>query len=609
MPLTNGQAKEVPQLLTLPAMSSESNLIPRIREINGSGDSQHQFTKKHLNSESLSSNDQSMATADMVLSDSDNGRVERNESNLDLELQAAVDLMLQGGMSPENTHRAYYMGNQPLAAAFEPPYPMGATNPEYPLGDGKPKLPRRMMDRGKLLGSQLGAIIAGRFRRHASPEQDLNEETPEPTGDAKRVVDESMYKDVIDEKPAKCTDCEPARESQTAPSRAARMMSPLLRYMQRRPMATLGIVLGVLVALLVVIIIILIVGVFPFLIRATLQDVSLVVTSVHANAPQQVSRALHLNKGHDMHHGFRKRDEKPAAIAHSKSVAAPSGVVHLLETPRHSESHHTNSATHTHAGTVVQRPAPHTAENPGNRAIVQPPPPTPTHHDAVTITRTAMSTVHLVPYRPALSPLPESSSSVMDSKALDAQVAPLKYSMQVAGNLTSGGPIGVDIEFTEPLRMYWRDIEVGSIEKPQSLHVPGRGTTQWSWPSFDVMVSQAPEISGSNKKLEVPRKQLSQSSGSEHVDVNEVNGLQDTTVAQRRLLGGAMALGRAAGEDSEEQDNLADWFAAIREHRTFSMQWKSRVRVSAMGLHTSNVKFEKTVRITCASTKDCVISD
>ncbi|KAJ2451921.1 hypothetical protein EV183_003275 [Coemansia sp. RSA 2336] len=608
MPLTNGQAKEVPQLLTLPAMSSESNLIPRIQEINGSGDSQHRLAKKHLNSGSLSSNDQSMATADMVLSDSDNGRGERNESDLDLELQAAVDLMLQGSLSPENTHRAYYMGSQPLAAAFEPPYPMGATNPEYPFANGKPKLPRRIMDRGKLLGSQLGsqlgAVIAGRFKRRASPEQDLNGETPEPTEDGKRVVDESMYKDVIDEKPAKCTDCEPPCESQTAPSRVTRMMSPILRYMQKRPMATLGIVLGVLVALLVVIIIILIVGVFPFLIRATLQDVSFVVTSVHANAPLQVSRALHLNKGHDAHHGFHKRDEKPAA--HSKSAAAPSGVVHLLETPHHSESHHTSAAVHhTHANSTVQRPA-RAAESPANRAIVQPPPPTPTHQDAVTITRTAMSTVHLVPYRPA--PLPEPSSPAMDSKALDAQVAPLTYNMQIAGNLTSGGPIGVDIEFTEPLRMYWRDIEVGSIEKPQSIHVPGRGTAQWSWPSFEVAVSQVSAIGGSNKKLEVPHKQPLRPNSLENASVNEVDGLQDMTVAQRRLLGGTMALGRAARESSDEQDNLADWFAAIREHRSFSMQWRSRVRVSAMGLHT-NVKFEKTVRITCGSANDCVISE
>ncbi|KAJ2847413.1 hypothetical protein IWW36_003866 [Coemansia brasiliensis] len=628
-----GQSKDVPQLLSLPAMSSESNLIPRIQEINGSSDSQHRVANKPpkhgSNSGSMSSNDQSMATADMVLSDADDGRTraDRNESDLDLELQAAVDLMLQGSMSSENTpYRAYYMGNRPLASAFEPPYPVGASELEPPFPASRPGLPRRMMERGKLLGSQLGAAIAGRFKRRTSPddlERDLDEETPETDREgSKRVVDESMYKDVIDEKPAKCTDCAPTQEGQAAPSRMARMASPILRYMQRRPMATLGIVLGVLVALLVVIIIILIVGVFPFLIRATLQDVSLVVTSVHANAPLQVSRALHINKiglpSRDIqHHGLHKRDEEPTVkphmpAAHPKSVAAPSSAAHLLEaSSHHSESHlHPSSSVyHAPASSVVQRMAPHTTGNSGNRAIAQPLPSAPIHQDAVTVTRTAMSTVHLVPYRPAPSPSLEPSSNLMDSKALDAEVAPLKYSMQIAGNLTSGGPIGVDIEFTEPLRMYWRDIEVGSIEKPESIHVPGRGTTQWSWPSFDVMVSQAPAISGANKKLEIPHKLVpSQSSDLEH-SVEEVDGAQGTSVAQRRLLGGTMALGRAAQEGSEEQDNLADWFAAIREHRSFSMQWKSRVRVSAMGLHTSNVKFEKTVRITCASTKDCVISE
>ncbi|KAJ1726633.1 hypothetical protein LPJ72_006273, partial [Coemansia sp. Benny D160-2] len=74
-----------------------------------------------------------------------------------------------------------------------------------------------------------------------------------------------------------------------------RVIGPVVRYVQRRPLTSLGIVLGVLVGFLIIIIVILAVGVFPFLMRSTLQDLSLTVTSVRASAPPQVSRALKMS--------------------------------------------------------------------------------------------------------------------------------------------------------------------------------------------------------------------------------------------------------------------------------------------------------------------------
>ncbi|KAJ2314725.1 hypothetical protein IWW54_000748 [Coemansia sp. RSA 2705] len=487
--------------------SSDSHLIPRVHEINGSSSSQQKFGDANKSdAPSVSSNDQSMATADMALSDAEQPpqRARDNDDDFDMELQEAVDLMLQGSTSPGiRPHRAYYMGNRPLVAALEPPNVFGAPDIDGTAEDPRPGLPRRVLERSKLLGVALGTKIAGRFKRRDDsnePENDLDSSTTVDSQreETKRMIDDSVS-DEINEKQGKCVECMPPPDTSAAvPSRMTRIMAPMVRYMQRRPMATLGIVLGVLVALLVVIIIILIVGVFPFLIRSTLQDVSLVVTSVHANAPPTVSRALHISKPST--HGLHKRDV------------------------------------------------------PG-----------------------------------------------FGTKALDSNAPPLTYSMQLGGNLTSGGPIGIDIEFTEPLRMYWRDIEVGAIEKPDRIHVPGRGTTQWSWPSFEVSVSQVPTFDGiSNKKLEIPHSRAPTHPGSSD---------QGAVAAQRRILGSAWALGRAAAEGSTgAQDNLADWFAAIREHRSFTMQWKSQVRVSAMGMHTSNVKFEKTVRITCGGSKDCVIS-
>ncbi|KAJ2826976.1 hypothetical protein IWW50_002110 [Coemansia erecta] len=628
------------------AQSADTPFIPRVLEINGSGDSQHHFTKQLAanDAQSISSNGQSMATADMALSDGDSlAEMCGSQADFDRELQAAVDLMLQGSMSPGmHAHRAYYMGNRPLVAALDPPYAASDSPMHEPLA--KPL--RRMLDRSKQLGSQLGARLAGRFgKRNVDEPTDGSIDNMSVVSDCratKRMVDDSLSADV-DEKHVAF-----AEPPSSAPSRVARMVGPIVRCMQRRPMATLGIVLGVLVALLVIIVVILVIGVFPFLIRSTLQDVSLVVTSVHASTPAEVSRVLKTTGKNGLHdklfraggHALHRRDgsvvgQRSPLPDSARNVMGPMGLSQVLaglpESTRNAigpantgqvlapPGQRTVNAPHalmpnpTHPVSGAQqrlsalpntfKPTP-SAARPTGTLTAGTHPPENNRDDVVTITSVSMSTMHVIPFRAA--PTAAASDISQGFKGLDAEVPPLKYTMQFGGNLTSGGPIGVDIEFVEPLRMYWRDTEVGAIDKPGDIHVPSRGTTQWSWPSFDVTVSQAPVISGSNKKLEIPHKLAHKpagSSGSASADPG-----QDNAVAQSRAMGGTSMLGRAAEEDAETRDRLVEWFAAIQAHRTFTMQWKSRVRVSAMGLHTNNVKFEKTVQVTCGSDKDCVIS-
>ncbi|KAJ2541437.1 hypothetical protein GGF49_003682 [Coemansia sp. RSA 1853] len=605
--------------------SSDRHIIPRVQQINGSDDNQHQRVNRK-DVVSASSNDESMATADMVLSDIDDSSANAQDSltDFDRDLQAAVDLMLQGSTSP-SMHHAYNMGNMSLVGGFNPSsaanmHEFGSSTEEL-----RPKLPRRIFDRGRLLSAQLGTKITERFKRRNDNGEDpgiiiddRRDVSAEIDGEeTKRMVDDSLS-DEINGKPTKCTDCVPPGSAST--SRVARLVSPIVRYMQRRPMASLGIVLGMLVALLVVIIIILVVGVFPFLMRSTLQDVSFEVTSVHASAPAAVSRVLKLkHKLHDkMFRGvvpqaLHKRDTD-AVGPHSlvlgsvKHVVPPVAVNHVLAPPAmHAEgAQHVGVASPPHLVSPVAHALLPNLPGPASNRAIGAHPHVSQQDDAVTITRVSMSTLHVAPHQPTLSPTTPVSSP--EFKALDANLPPLTYSMQIGGNLTSGGPIGVDIEFTEPLRMYWRDTEVGSIDKPNGIHVPGRGTTPWSWPAFDMTVSQAPVISG-NRKLENTRALAHGPSGSSEFDSEqEVDYGAGTGVAQRRVMGGTPMLGRAAAEDMDVQGNLADWFAAIQSHRSFTMQWRSRVRVSAMGLHSNNIKFEKTVRITCDNNKDCVIS-
>ncbi|KAJ1718983.1 hypothetical protein LPJ61_006410, partial [Coemansia biformis] len=94
--------------------SSGSHFVPRILEIHGSSDSQLKISSLDLagklggnmaspdDAQSISTNDESMATADMVLTDDDNDNTRVPGSGIvggastDMELQAAIEQMLQG---------------------------------------------------------------------------------------------------------------------------------------------------------------------------------------------------------------------------------------------------------------------------------------------------------------------------------------------------------------------------------------------------------------------------------------------------------------------------------------------------------------------------------
>ncbi|PIA18797.1 hypothetical protein COEREDRAFT_13406 [Coemansia reversa NRRL 1564] len=622
------------------SVSSENQFVPRIRQINGSNDSQH-----YEDARSISSNDQSMTTADMIFSEDDNMFARRRYGNadLDLELQAAVDQMLQGTPSPViRPYRPFYFGRRQIAFASESPESLGDSE-MLP----KPSIPQRVLLQGRLLYAKM----AGAFARRRVPS--LPDDSVEPRFE--EVDDNETKQQTMDgrssavEKPqGKCAECM-GRLPQTdvAPSRMARMLAPIVQYMQRRPMAALGIILGALVALLVVIVIILVVCVLPFLISSTLEDVSFTVTSFHAIAPAPVSRALSLKKlttslssadssGHDPHlheevdlpvsdfqadsenHGLRKREIVsltphslvPTHTNTAKTIAKSKDVARHIASfkPQLKAAEivpHATNAIHNH-------PSPTALSSNDNRIARH-------AENVVTITHTSMSIIHLTPN--SVTPAQDAAIAKPTNinKAHDAEVLPMTYTMQVAGNLTSGGPIGIDIEFTEPLRMYWRDAEVGTIKQPELIRVPGRGTAQWKWPPFEVSIPHAPLIASTssahgNKKLVIPHKEPSKSLSPESLMIasgsDRVQGTANNAFAQRSALGGNMALERAAAEQGSagNEDGLSDWFAAIQAHRSFTMQWKSHVRASGMGMHSNNVKFEKTVHIVCAVTKDCVVS-
>ncbi|KAJ1726070.1 hypothetical protein LPJ61_005439, partial [Coemansia biformis] len=197
------------------------------------------------------------------------------------------------------------------------------------------------------------------------------------------------------------------------------------------------------------------------------------------------------------------------------------------------------------------------------------------------------------------------------AKALDNDKEALSYTMQFGGSLDSGGPIGIDIEFIEPLRMYWRDVEIGAIQNPEKLHVPGHGTAEWSWAPFTVSALgpsdavMAPSSGRVNKKLVVPRSPQ----GAELVATTMAPSPETDHSAQRRGVAGGALHSRATGDSTsaDMRGHLADWFATIQAHGSFTMEWRSRVRVSAMGMHTSHVNFEKVVRVSCLTASQCAV--
>ncbi|KAJ2654903.1 hypothetical protein IWW48_005825 [Coemansia sp. RSA 1200] len=516
-----------------------------------------------------------------------------------------------------------------------------------------------------------------------------------------------------------------------------RAIGPVVRYVQRRPLTSLGIVLGVLVGLLIIIIVILAVGVFPFLMRSTLQDLSLTVTSVRASAPPQVSRALKMSNSAVSSDQLQQQQTRglaafppPSGVRHNKRAmafiemgrdqspdrrspapaasmlqhlsvpmtraaastqahtmqAAPSHPPGMLE--RH-DDHHTPQQQQQRPSLPIARgqvaPSTDDSAKGGSRGPMHsaPPPMAPhaqpasnggTHHQAHAATRviipataTAAAVAAVAPpliLMPGIAAAPSPEQSTSGLKALDtATVTPTTtYMLQIAGNLTSGGPIGVDIEFTEPLRLYWGDTEVGSVASAGPIHVPGRGTSQWSWPAVEVSIpassaatksavisngagndgAAGPPHTLTDKRLLVPHTTPSVAPlkannaleagphtfvqmGAEKAGDAASNGAM---AAQIHLINGNAALDRSTAEDAARDHNrglgkrdntasgggsssgLTAWFAAIRDNRPFTMVWRSHVKISALGLHAKNVAFEKIVNVQCDDkSKNCVITD
>ncbi|KAJ2384149.1 hypothetical protein GGI23_006995 [Coemansia sp. RSA 2559] len=249
---------------------------------------------------------------------------------------------------------------------------------------------------------------------------------------------------------------------------------------------------------------------------------------------------------------------------------------------------------------------------------------------------------------PGMVVIPNVAQPTSSPKALDTTVPTSTYTLQIAGNMTSGGPIGVDIEFTEPLRLYWGDAEIGSVAAPGSIHVPGRGTSHWSWPAFEVSI---PATSGSKSAAVVHSEHdhsalhsltdkrffATHTPDTESIDETASRSFvqvgldkmdnapsDGAMAAQRRVINGNVALGRSnaeeAGgshdhlakrdttEDSSSSSDLTSWFAAIRDNRPVTMLWRSRVKITALGLHAKDIKFEKAVRVQCDDSKNCVVT-
>ncbi|KAJ2797844.1 hypothetical protein H4S07_005845 [Coemansia furcata] len=252
----------------------------------------------------------------------------------------------------------------------------------------------------------------------------------------------------------------------------------------------------------------------------------------------------------------------------------------------------------------------------------------------VTLTTESISTVHIqrqlapadvapvisvaatTPTMPPLVPTGEIKS--LDAGTFSSSM----YMMQLAGNMTSGGPIGVSIEFTEPLRLLWRDTVVGIIHYPESIHVPGRGMTQWKWPPFEVSIpANNTGLAADDRVLIHKHDGFDNDESAPDTPIQlGVDRIIDSGVggiAQRRALGGSNSIatlgrtGQSANSDpsSTLPNDLTSWFAAIQTHKSFTMHWKSRVKLSAMGIHTSNIKFEKSVRVLCSEDKSCSITD
>ncbi|KAJ2387250.1 hypothetical protein GGI05_004140, partial [Coemansia sp. RSA 2603] len=707
--------------------SSETHFIPHVREVNGSSDSQQNVQHKAeaklkaINSSCSgfsSSNPASMMTADMAYAGDTEDFLHGSSdidinTDMDRELQAAVDMILTGesadseaGVLAEDNpprpsrHRAFLNVNAILGSARiltgklfkangntfvqidsesqqqqqqQQQNPSPVENPQMqdfeqtrslnssvvPLtGDMyEPTMAQRKFPR-------LRGLLGTRFARNRTESPAYSEGDTSMSSLEKDATERKIVGVVPENKTTvRAACCLPEPVASTPPC-GPRFLRPVVQFIQKRPVASLGITLSVLLALLAVIIVVLVVCVFPFLMRTTLQDVAVILTEVHAVPPSEVSRALMVGRNSELTAGHRHHGRMAVEMHHlgipsvhgsdhvaakenwardqqSSAVSSPLALSSAVE--HNANSLHMSSARsvvgsngHHHSNQLRQATMEHIASaslSPSSVFVAQAMKQATTIEDVVTLTSVSMSTVH-VPHpsleRSVVSVHPTQSFSlatpssahrgpttIRNTGSLDAvkdvKITSSTYMMQLAGNLTSGGPIGISIEFTEPLRLLWRDVEVGIINNPEKIHISGRGTTQFTWPPIEVAVpgslGRRDEVAASHRDLGRPLTHAAL-----HSSGPSENGLG--AVAQRRTLDGSTPLlGRTADglrfrdidDSGYAHEGMTSWFAAIQAHLPFTMQWRSRVKLSAMGLHTKDILFDKTVNIICGEARNCTI--
>ncbi|KAJ1724409.1 hypothetical protein LPJ53_001309 [Coemansia erecta] len=708
--------------------SSETHFIPHVREVNGSSDShqnvQHnaEAKLKAINSSCSgisSSNPASMMTADMAYAgDTEDflhgsSDIEIN-TDMDRELQAAVDMILTGESADSDAgavaeanpprpsrHRAFLNANAILGSArvltgklfkangntFVPVDLQSQQEQQQQQGQNPQPVEQPQMhdfEQTRSLNSsvvpltgdmfepaaaqrkfpRLRGLLGTRFARNRTESPAYSEGDTSMSSLEKDATERKIVGVVPEGKTTVRAACCLPEPVASTPSSGPRFLRPAVQFIQKRPVASLGITLSVLLALLAVIIVVLVVCVFPFLMRTTLQDVAVILTEVHAVPPSEVSRELLVGRNSEMAAGHRNHG-RMAVEMHHLGVLSVHGSGHVspkenwarelqssaVSSPlvRSSAVEHNGVSLHTaSAKSSATRNGHHrsnqlrheTMENiasashsPASAFVAQAMRRATTIEDVVTLTNVAMSTVHVPPpslERSVASVHPtqsfslvapsnthSGSATVRDAGSLDsvkdATIASSTYMMQLAGNLTSGGPIGVSIEFTEPLRLLWRDVEVGVINNPEKIYISGRGTTQFTWPPFEVAVpgslSRRDEAAASHRDLGRPHTRAA-------VHSSAPSDAEFAAIAQRRTMdGNAPLLGRSIDglryrdidDSGYVREGMTNWFAAIQAHLPFTMQWRSRVKLSALGLHTKDILFDKTVNIVCGEARNCTI--
>ncbi|KAJ1958476.1 hypothetical protein EC988_000281 [Linderina pennispora] len=564
------------------------------------------------------------------------------EAEIERELQAAVDMVIEGSpLQAEAPTSSALVDDKtvisPKKSAFSPTMSRVSERDDIQLHPSNPFSPVHLA----------ATTLCRKFslKRTASVEG--------PT--KKSGADSSTLLD----KRSKCTMCEPYDWENSHPF--IKRFHPLIRWLQERPLITCCITVGLLVVLLIAIIVILVVGVFPNMMRAIVQDVSLRVTNLHAVPPPEYLIAIGatINDGTDgskrdlvgssgvnPHARTAGEPDTPASdslvgssalripVSQTSSIVAlaiPWGTAATQMSAVASTSYAFQASS---AAIVSSSPPPNQISSSAvvlsqvshhgrhNRAdhepAMEPQPKSKPSRGAlllhrrdevepsnagktvdvvipVTFTHTGTSTVHLSQPHSTLMPRQTAAAMEATNRALASGE---KYTIQMSGNMTSDAPVGVTMEFTEPLQMFWRDVEIGVVNKPESIHLPGKGETRWSWPPVEVTIPNA-DLGTGERKAVIPSPEEQPGSMRTPFVITDKD----------MVLGGlGSRMRKRATSDGSVDSSLADWFDTVKEHRSFTMQWRSTVRVSALGLHTSNVRFEKTVHVVCNSANQCSLN-